>query len=267
MSNGLFFRPVSIVATTASSTATGYDADNVGLDRMGLVWRSNTGSATQSIILDLGSDVTFDTITLHGMNAPDDTWQLTVEIETNAQGGTFSGSQWTDSAQDLIAGATMPVSGKARGLWQAPGGAPSAGRYIKLTFSVLASAAIEVARICVGAKIQLTRNYRLGAALAIRSLGKLDFSARGVLLRRQGVKLRGAGIGYDAATQTEVEGAIMPLLENVGNDTPVVLILDPDADAERQRRIYYGFLTGDLGAIYAKVGGLYTTQINLVAID
>lgn len=267
MANGLFFRPVAFSAVTSSSTALGYKASNVGEDRIGPSWKSGTGSASQWLKIDLGSDVTFDTITLHGMNAADDTWQLTVEIETEAQGGNFTGSQWTGSAQDLIAGATLPVSGKSKGYWSAPAGAPSAGRYIKLTFSALSNAAVQVSRVCVGAAIQLTRNYRLGAAQAVRPLGKLDFSARGVMLRRQGVKLRGLGIGYDAATQAEIETDVLPLFETVGNDAPIVAITDPDADAQLQNRIYYGFLTGDLGAINAKVGNLFTTQINVVAID
>lgn len=266
MANGIILEPAAFSSVTASNTATGYSAANVGNDRMGLVWKSDTGAASRYLIIDLGSDVTFDTITLHGLTGAQAAWQLTVEIATAAQGSAFSGSQWTDSAQDLLAGSVDPVSGKGRGIWQAPAGAPSAGRYIKLTFSSLSSAAVEVARIVVAAKLQLGINFSYGAAFGIRDTGEVSYSNRGVALIREGVKKRGVGLTAQGATRAEVEGSILPLLERVGNTDYIAVVVDPDADDQRQNRIYYGLLQGDLGAIWAGYDR-FTWAVNLVADD
>lgn len=262
--NGFLLRPVDIDAATCSTAATGYRASNVNDDRMGLVWRSTTGSATQWLVLDLGADTTLDTITLHGLTDATADWQWAVELATEAQGA-FSGSYWAGSAEDLLAGATMPVSGRGRAVWTAPNGAPAAARYVRLAFSAL-DAAIEVGRVCIGQRITLGRNFTYGAALAIRPLGSVGFSTRGVLLRRRGAKLRGVGVSVDAATRAEVEASIMPMLERVGNDETVVICIDPEADAQRQNRLWLGFLSGDLGVIWARIDG-FTSQFNVVAVD
>lgn len=265
MANGLILKPETFALVTSSSTAMGYKASNVGVDNMGNVWRSDTGSATQSLTIDLGADTALDTITIHGLTGAQASWQWTVELATEAQ-GKFTGSYWSDSAADLLAGATMPVHGRGRGIWQAPGGAPSSARYVRLAFSVLANAAIEVGRVCVGSKIQLGQNFSYGAAMGIRSLGSAGFSSRGVFLRRAGAKLRGIGLTCEGATRSEVEGKIMPLLEQVGTETPIALVVDPDADAQRQNRIYFGPLQGDLGTVWAGYER-FTWQVNVVALD
>lgn len=82
---------------------------------------------------------------------------------------------------------------------------------------------------------------------------------------QRGAQLRGIGISYDAATKAEIETDIMPLLERVGNEYPICIVTDPDADAQRQNRIYFGYLAGDLGAIWSRFDG-FTTSFNLVAI-
>ena len=265
MANGFILRPETIEAAYCSTAATGYRASYTNDDRMGLVWRSTTGSATQWLVLDLGADTALDTITLHGLTDALDTWQWAVELATEAQ-GRFTGSYWAGSAADLLAGATMPVSGRGRALWTAPNDAPAAARYVRLAFSTLADAAITVGRVCIGQRIVLGRNFTYGAVKSIRPLGSVAFSPRGVLLRRRGAKLRGVGVSCDAVTQAETEASVMPLYERVGNDETVVLCLDPTADDERQQRIWLGFLQGDLGSVFAGYDR-FTCQFNVLAID
>lgn len=265
MANGFVIEPAAFSGVTSSSTAAGYRASYVGNDRMGLVWKSGVGASSQYLVIDLGADTTFDAITLHGLRGAVAAWQLTVEIATAAQGPSFAGSQWTDSAQDLLAGSSSPV-GNGRGLWLAPAGAPSAGRYIKLTFSALSNAAVEVGRICIGAKIQLGRNFSYGGALGVRPFGSANFSDKGVPLVRSSVNLRGIGLTCEAATRAEVEGSIMPMLERVGADKAIALVVDPDADAERQNRIYFGYMTGNLGSIWRGYDR-FVWSVNLVAVD
>jgi hypothetical protein len=248
----------------ASSTEPGYSADNVDRDQLGLVWLSAAADAAPALTFDFGGDVAIDTITLFGLAGATASWEWTVHLATEAE-GKFTGSYWSGSAEPLLAGSAMPVSGLGKSLWQAPAGAPAAARYARIAFSSLSGAQVEVARAIAGARVQPERNFRYGATLGIRPLGSVDFSVRGVLLRRRGHKLRGIGLTFGHLYRDELEQQIMPLLETVGNDEPLVIVSDPDAHAERQNRMYYGFLTGNLGAIWARPGG-FQADFNLVAL-
>lgn len=263
--NGFLLRPLDVMQATCSTAASGYRASYTHDDRMGLVWRSTTGSATQWLVFDMGADVAIDTITLHGLTDAVSGWQWAVELATAAQ-GKFTGSYWAGDAETLLAGSTMPVSGKGRALWMAPDDAPATARYVRLAFSSLSNAAIEVGRVCIGERITLARNFTYGVAKAIRPLGSLGFSTRGVMLRRRGAKLRGVGVSVDAATRAEAETLLMPLYERVGNDESVVLCIDPEADNERQNRIWFGFLQGDLGSIW-QGHERFVCQFNVAAVD
>lgn len=265
MAHGLVIRPLPFAAVSAGSTATGFDASNVGNDLPGLAWKSEEGGNTRNLVIDLGEDVPFDTITLHGMTGALPDWLLIVELATEAE-GEFTGTYWTGAANSLLAGSEMPVNDKGRGLWLAPAGAPSSARYVRLVFSALSNAAITVGRVCIGSAIQLGQNFSYGAALGVRPLGSVNFSNRGVPIVRTGAKLRGIGLTCEAATRSEAESLIMPLIERVGNDTGIALVVDPDPDPQRQNRMYFGFLTGDLGAVWAGYER-FVWNVNLVAVD
>lgn len=269
MANALLLEPLAMPSITASATAPGYAAGNMGsnasADFMGLVWNSGGGAATRTVTIDLGADRPLDTILLLGLAGAQASWDWAIALATSAQ-GPFSGSFWSGSAEDLLAGSVMPVSGLGKALWQKPGGAPASARYVRITFSVLGSAAVQVARIIVSRKIQLERNFSFGAALGVRPLGKVDFSPRGVLLRRRGRKLRGLGISFKHIYRDELEAAVQPLIERVGNDELLAIVQDPAADAQRQNRIWTGFLTGNLGSIWARPGG-FQADFNMIALD
>lgn len=264
MGIGFIVRPLAMTVT-ASNTAAGYSAANVALDSPGSVWKSATGSNTRNLVIDLGADTPLDTITLHGLTGAQSGWQWGVDLATSAQ-GSFGGSYWSGTTETLLAGSIMPVNGKGRALWLAPGAAPTSARYVRLAFSGLSSAAIEVARVVIGARIQIGGGFAYGAALGIRPLGTLDFSTRGVILRRRGTNLRGIGVTVEAATREQVEAQIMPMFERAGNTEGVVIVVDPEANAQRQNRIYFGFLTGDIGSIWAGYNR-FTSSFNLVAVD
>ena len=265
MGKAYLLEPSDIEDVRSSTTATGYRASNVGDDRMGLVWRSASGDASPVLTIDLGGDTALDTILLFGLAGAEAAWQWTVDLATEAQ-GSFTGAYWSDSAADLLAGSEMPTSGLGKAMWHAPAGAPASARYVRLTFSGLSGAQIEVARAAIGRRVQLERNFRYGAALGVRPLGSVDFSSRGVLLRRRGKKLRGIGLSFNNVHRDELEEQVQPLQERVGNDTAIAIVRDPDAHAQRQNRMYFGFLTGNLGSVMARPGG-FQADFNLVALD
>lgn len=267
MSNAIAFKPHDIVSATASSTAAGRDADYVGNDYMGVTWQSAAGAATRTLTIDLGSDQAVDTIAIFGLAGAQPGWTLKVEAATAAQGSGFPGGSWVGTTGALLAGTDMPTSGIGKALWLAPDVAPPpASRYIRLTFGSLANAAVEVARVAIGARLRLARNFQFGAGFGFRDLGSLDFSPRGVPLRRYGGKLRTLSLTFGNVYRDEVLTKVQPLIERVGNTDPIVIVTNPDPSAERQNLMGFGFLIGDLGTVWARPNG-FEWRANLVAMD
>jgi hypothetical protein len=272
VSNAFLMRPLPWASITPSNTAAGFSAANLApwpIPRMGRVWRSDAGAASRSIVIDLGSDQAVDTIALFGIGnanaAPSAGWNWSVDLATNAQGA-FSGAFWAGASGGLLAGSVLPVSGRGKALWLAPAGAPAAARYVRINLTSLGTSAIQIALIAIGQRFQPARNYSYGAAFGVRDLGQIDYSPRGVVLRRSGIKLRGMGLTFASVKRDEVEDSLQRLFERVGNTDPVVLVSDPDAHAHRQNRMGIGHLTGNIGTVH-RVPGSFQAEVNFVAVD
>jgi hypothetical protein len=255
-------RPLPIAAATASGTTLGA-ATNVGNDFAGIVWRGPSATST-TLTVDFGADVAIDTLMLFGVGAVSGTVPtMQVSAATAAQGN-FTGSFWSDTAAPLYAGSVAPVSGKRVAVWAAPAGAPASFRYMRLTFARASAVTIELARLAAGARISLERNFN-AINLGVRDLSSLDFSARGVLLRRRAKKLRTLALSFSNLLKSEVEASVKPLLEQVGNSEMVAMLTDPDADAQRENRAYFGPLVGDLSVAWRRADR-WESKTNLVSI-
>lgn len=263
MSNSIVVKPLAFASVSASSTAAGYDPAYIGNDYMGVVWKSATGAASRTITVDMGQNVSIDTAVLLGCTGADANWTLKVEAATSAQGPTFPAGSWVGATLPFLAGSEMPVSGRGRALWLAPASPPPAARYWRFTIGGLGTGAATIARLVLGRRIQLDKNVVYGAGFGVRDLGAVDFSRRGVLLRQRGKKLRTINVTYPAATRAEVESYVHPLLEELGNTEPLAFILDPDADAQRQNRIWFGPMIGDLGTVWQNPAG-FEWRANIV---
>ena len=273
MANALLFRPRSWASVTAGSTASGFSAGNLfhlPVPRMGRVWRS-AGNATESLIIDLGANQLVDTIALFGIgagnSAPGLGWQYQINLATQAQGGGFgAGAFWSSGWLPFVQGAVLPVSGRAKQLWLAPAGAPTAARYVRLLFQNLGTSPLQIALVTIGQRFQPVRNYSYGAAFGVRDLGQTEFSPRGLPMPRPGTKLRGMGLTFSSLRREEVEDTLQRLLETVGNTEPVVLVSDPDPHPQIMNRMGIGYLTGNLGSIH-RAPGAFQSEINFVAVD
>lgn len=264
MSNAVIVKPLSFAAVSASSTAAGHDPAYIGNDHMGVVWKSGAGAASQTLIIDLGADMTADALLLIGCTGSAVGWTMRVQAATAAQGGGFVTAVHDSGDQPFLAGAVMPTSQRGRAMWLLP--AAINARYWRVTIGGLANGAAVVARAIVGRKIQLQRNFVFGGAFGVKDLSNVDFSVRGVLLRRRGVKLRTVGITFANVYRDEVEKHVHPLIEEIGISEPIALILDPDPDEQRQNRIWFGPLVGDLGTVWAKPGG-FEWRASLVGLN
>jgi hypothetical protein len=273
MSNAFLMRPLVPAAISASSTASGFDAANLSpwpVPRMGRVWRSGSVSSA-NVTVDLGSDQVFDTVAVFGIGAgnaaPDPAWTWEIRIATEAQGPSFgAGLFWSSGNLGAMVSGALPVSERGKALWLAPPAAPSPARYVRIIITASAATVFQLALVAVGRRFQPARNYAYGAAFGVRDLGAVDYSPRGVVLRRPGARLRGMGLTFSGLRREEVEDTLQRLFEQVGNTDPVVLVTDPDAHAQRQNRMGIGHLTGNLGTIH-RVPGAFQSEVNFVAVD
>lgn len=264
MTNALIFKPADIAAVTASGTASGHDPAYVANDFMGVVWKSAAGSSA-TLTVDLGADALCDTAFLLGCDGATANWTLKVEASTAAQGAVFTPAGWTGAVLPFLAGEEMPVSERGVAIWQAPASPPPASRYWRFTIAGLAGGRAVVARAALGCDIGLERNFSFGAALGVKDTGSVDWSRMGVMLRKRGKKLRTLGLTFQNARKDEVEAAVLPLLEQVGNTDMLAILTEGSEHAMRQRRVYFGPCFGDLSAIWRTADG-FTTGLNLVSV-
>lgn len=240
-------RPLPIAAATASSTAAGHDPAYVGNDYAGVVWKSAAGGASQSITLDMGEPIAADAALLFGCTGAAPGWTLTVEAGSDA--GLGSGYQLHANAIPFLAGAEF--SGHRRGVgWWDRADQLAARRYWRVTIGTPDLAAVTIARIVLGGRLALDRNFAFGAAFGVRDLGRVDWSPSAVLIRRRAPRLRTVGLTFPSVYKDEVEAKVQPLLELVGGQEPIAIVTDPSPHAMRQRRCYFGPLIGDLGTIW-----------------
>lgn len=264
MANALIVEPAALGDVVVSSCASGCSGRFLDRDEAGLVWRTTPGANTQWVIVAFDTDQPIDTVLLLGLAGAQSGWTMTIDLATRAQ-GRFTGEFWSSGAVPLLAGSEMPVSGLGKALWRAPAGAPGVAGFLRITIGNLEGAMFEASRLVVSKAIQLERNFKYGAALGVRPLGTVNWSTRGVLLRRKGKKLPGVGLSFGSIHRDEVEEMVMPLLLRVGNDEAIAIVLDPDPDPQLQNRIWFGFLTGDLGTTWARPGG-FQADFNLVEV-
>jgi hypothetical protein len=242
--------PLPMPSITAAATAAGYDAVNMANDFAGVVWKSTTTAGSHVISIDLGSAQTLDAILCFGCAGA--TTASTIIVQGASDAGMTTGF-WTSGANvPFLAGATFPSHGRGVGYWEATTPPPTR-RYWKLYIDTQ-GAALTIARIAMGKRLILGRNFGFGAGFGVRDLGTVDWSKAGVRLRRRAAKLRTVSVTFPAVTQDEAEEKVQPLIELVAGQEPIVLVTNPEADALRQTRCYIGHLVGELGTVWARAG-------------
>lgn len=236
--------PIAAAVTTVGTLQLGAP-DHVLNDYAGVVCQLACDSANAaSFTLDLGRDQVIDTVMAFGVELFPGNGSLAVQYATSAQ-GPFTGAYGT-LAGAAFAGSVPMTSGKGVSLCAAD--APVTARYVRLVYTAtIGGRAVRLSRVVIGQRIVLARNYGYGGTFGVRDLGQLDYSRRGVLMRNRGAKLRTAALTFSNVMRDELEASMRPLLERIGNTEMVAIVTNPEADAQRQNRCYFGALVGDLG--------------------
>lgn len=282
MANGFLLKPLPIAALTANGTTggtePGFDIQNVANDYAGVIWRSPHTDYCY-VIADLGGDTPIDTLMIFGLwgNITYGSPYVQIALATQAQGNGFSGSSVSTGtgAGNFYLDPTNysplvgpPVAGRGAFLWQRASNDPSpaAARYVLIAFHglTLATDYIDIARLVIGKRFVPERNFN-AQSIGAKDLGSLDFSARGVLLRRRAKKLRTISLTFSNLHKDELVAAMRPLIEYMGNTEMIAACTDPTADADRMNRCYFGPHVGDLGMAWRKAD-CWETKLNLVSI-
>ncbi len=260
MANAWALRPLTLPALSASSSASGYDVGNLANDYAGVVWKSAGGASSVVLSIDFGVATAIDAALFFGCTGASATWTLSVHSADNSG---FTTNLTTHlNAGDFVAGTSFPTHGRGVGFWESAV-AVTPRRYWRFTIGNLSGAQVTIARLAVGARLTLERNFAFGGGWGVRDLGRVDFSPTGVRVRRRAAKLRLLGLTFPAVTKDEVEAKVQPLIELVGGQEPIVLVTDPAPHGERQRRCWFGHLYGELGTVWRGATG-WEWRANLV---
>jgi hypothetical protein len=267
MANAILLKPLSIVAATANATTSGQPI-YVGNDYAGVGWSVAASSVAGSvpyyhyIDVDLGAALNIDTVMVFGLPGG-----LPADASVYAQGYTaqYASTVWSAPVTVPVYAGSSRITAAGGVTYMDLGAIQPAARIIRLVFQSTARFDLTIARIVVGTRIQLARNFGFGGSFGVRDLGSLDFSARGVLLRRRGRKLRTVSLTFSNVRREEVEAAVQPIIETCGNTEPIALVTDPSADPMRERRCFFGPLVGDLSTVWRNAAA-WEWKSNLVSL-
>lgn len=264
-------RPWIKAAQLLNSTSPTLDlgvASNLLNDYAGVVAQTSCtiGATNQAKIqLDMGANVSVDTILVFGVELFPTNGNLIINYATQAQ-GPFTGAFSTDTSGSAYAGSAPMTTGKGVSFWMLS--APVTARYFQIVYEAGAGVggkSVRASRVVIGQRIQLQRNFSYGGGPGVKDLGSMDFSRRGVIMRAIGKKLRILSLTFSNIKKDELQASIRPMLERQGITGPIAIVTDPVVDADRQNRCYFGTLVGDLGAVQRNAVA-YEAKTNLVSL-
>lgn len=245
MGKAFLVRPLSFTVSEVSGTAAGTAAADLADDNIGLVWRAS-GTVGVYAIIDLGA--TAPSIDFYSFLSMLPASAVTIRARAydslaNAQAAGATGLSYDSTALAANAGANVPFTGRQNSWGEIAGG--HSARFWRFDFGGL-TAAFEAARLVVGERLQFSRNFSFGRNKGIGDTGSVDWTPTGAMLRRLGAIFRTIDLRFESLSSAEVEDELEPILEIVGNTRPVLVVTDPDAHANRARRMWFGPITSPL---------------------
>lgn len=262
MANAWIIEPLPAVPAGSYGTVQIGPVGNMLNDHAGVVVQMATDFENRlaAVTLDMGADVAFDTVLIFGLAIIPGGSRFRVDYATAAQGN-FSGGHTNGPEVSAFAG---DQASKLVTLWSVD--APVVARYINLVYLCsVPPVPVRFARVVVGRRIELERNFSFGAGFGVKDLGSLEFSRRGVLLRNRGAKLQTTALTFSSVRRDEVEQLTRPLIERIGNTECVAVVTDPAAGARRGDKCYFGPLVGDLSQTWRRADA-WEAKINMVSI-
>jgi hypothetical protein len=260
MGNAIIVRPTIPSAVTAEGSGAGTLPGYLFNDWMGVVHRGTATGNSGRVTVDFGAGGLPEIDTVAFLSSNGACTQLSHKAATSQAG--LATPAYNSGLVPFPAGATVPVTGRQNSLFLI--GASQVYRWWEFEISTPGATPFDAGRLVLGKRYQPARNFSFGAAFGVIDRGGGDFNTQGVWLPKSGVMHRTIGLSFGATTRQEAETILQPLLETIGNSVHVLVVTDPDADALRQRRMYFGPLVGNLETLWRVADG-YEWRANLVS--
>ncbi|WP_310496491.1 hypothetical protein [Sandarakinorhabdus sp.] len=259
MSNAIIIEPLALSALFApSAPAVPTALADLRSDLMGVRYVSGAAGATDSIDIDLAAATAIDTVALLATNGAPATWAVAA---ADTQGG-LATPAYTSGSMTFPAGTVTPTTGDTHALHAMS--AAETRRWWRLSLAGL-SVPVAAGRLVMGRRIALARNFSTGAAFGVRDLGAVDFSPLGVPIVRPGARQRQLGLRFAYTYRDEAEALVSTMMERVGNTLPILIVTDPAVNAQRQRRMYFGYLQGQLDLV-VNTGNMFEWRVTMASL-
>jgi len=246
MANAFLVRPLPFANVVSYGTVQAGTAAYVANDYAGVVCRlacdQNDNEAFFRV--DLGDNYTVDTVMAFGLSRLPTSANLRIWCAPASDPTGFV----LQAIVSAYAGTVARIDGMGVGLWVTE--TPIVARYLQIAFVAGAGnpgQSVQVSRLVIGKRFRPAIGFEYGGQVGVRDLGSLDVSARAVLLRHYGKRLRTVSLNFPSLSKAEAEGSLQKTLEQIGNTDCIGLCTDPTPDPERQNRCFFGPLVGDLG--------------------
>lgn len=259
MGNAFIVKPLPLGTVTAEGSAAGTLPGYLDNDWLGVIHKGTNTSAGW-MQCDLGAAQAVD---FAAFLSASPTGAQTLQVRAKADSNVTTSPAYNSGAFGFAAGSAMPPSGRQNSFWSNASAVTQ--RYWRFDVASLGGAAFEAGRLVIGRRIDLERQFAFGAAFGVKDLGRFDLSPNGVVALRKSRRPRTVGLSFPMTHRDEAEEKILPLFEGIGNTSPVLLVTNGDADAQRSRRMFFGYLVGDLSAAWNTPDG-WEWRANMVSL-
>lgn len=219
-------------------------------------WRSTSGTA--DLTIDLGSDVSIDTIVLLGLTVGASA-TIRLRVSTSA-GGSTSGDLIDTGA--LSAYPSSAYFDPDYGMFVYPAAAEVSGRYVRLDLVDGAADYVEAGRIVVGVREEYDYNFVPGAQFDWVDPSASRKSRGGQTLVWERPAFRRAVLQFDWVSNSQRWDLIERLGRVNGVHDDVLVILDPSATNLPQRTIW-GSVRDQSPASFSAVPDIHAKQITV----
>lgn len=259
-----FVRPITSATITTGNEKTNRPAAHLLIHRhVSMVWESD-GNTDLWVRLDLGSAQEIDFVALLNTNAIAAT-DIRVRIgddQTEVDGT----ADYDSTAIDLIS----PSVTRENGLYHSHLELDSVytKRWIRIDISSH-TGDFRAAHLVIGKKIEPTYFYEPGAEFGIRDPRNTEINAYGVSSGSDpddGAPIqRTLRMRWPWMTEAEYEASFRPLVEGSARRIPFYLCFDPEANAYRQNRTFFGTFSEDSVAKISRVPSLLEYPVAMIS--
>lgn len=222
--------------TTGNELATTNPAIHLGKFRyIGATWKSSSATSVW-VRGNFGSAKTIDFISMIGANALPGT-QIRIRLGDSQAAVDGASASYDSGVINFI----DPAITREDGLYHSHHEMPAAQtrQWWRIDISGH-TGAFEASKLIMGQKIEPSRFYDKDFEFGIEDTGQLDISRDGVMHEISGQILRTLQFSLGWLTQVEYETKFRPLVEKMGTRGMMLWCFDPQPNAYRQSKTYFG---------------------------